>query len=72
MSYHARRGQPKGFSDMRDLALLLLTFPELKIESGLVSEALRQFGANEDIIAEWRNLVKEDIKAPSEEDEFDY
>ena len=26
-SYHSRRGQPKGFSDMRDLAMLLLKTP---------------------------------------------
>jgi len=33
ISLHSRRGQPKSGTDWRDLALLLLTFPELKIES---------------------------------------
>src|SRR6266516_7182433 len=34
--FHSRQGQPKGFSDMRDLAILFLTFPEMKTESGPV------------------------------------
>src|SRR6267142_325516 len=37
ISFHSRQGQPKGFSDMRDLAVLFLTFPEMKTESGVVS-----------------------------------
>jgi hypothetical protein len=36
IAYHTRRGQPKSGTDWRDLAMLLLTFPELKHESGLV------------------------------------
>ena len=38
ISYHARRGQPKAGTDWRDLAMLLLTFPELKQDEGSVSE----------------------------------
>ena len=34
IAYHARRGQPKAGTDWRDLAMLLLTFPELKKEKG--------------------------------------
>ena len=34
IAYHARRGQPKAGTDWRDLAMLLLTFPELKKEQG--------------------------------------
>ena len=34
VSYHSRRGNPKAFSDMRDLAMLFLAFPELKTEAG--------------------------------------
>ncbi len=40
IAYHARRGQPKAGTDWRDLAMLLLTFPELKKEQGAVSRAL--------------------------------
>ena len=71
MSYCARSGQPKAFSDMRDLAKMLLTFPELKIESGAVSEALSSFGAGEEVMKEWSDLVKQEIKPATDEDEFD-
>ena len=71
MSYHARRGQPKAFSDMRDLAILLLTFPELKTESGAIRDALNSFGAGEEVMKEWSDLVKQEIKPETDEDEFD-
>ena len=70
-SYHARRGQPKGFSDMRDLAVLFLTFPELKSESGPVLEALRSIGASEDVLHTWRELVAQEIRIPDDDSEFD-
>ena len=71
MSYCGRRGQPKAFSDMRDLAILLLTFPELKNESGAVREVLSELGASEEVMNEWSDLVKQEIKPATDEDEFD-
>jgi len=71
MSYHARRGKPKAGTDWRDLAMLFVTFPELKNESGAVSEALNSFGASEEVMNEWSDLVKQEIKAATDEDEFD-
>src|SRR5258706_6526256 len=47
ISYHSRHGQPKAGTDWRDLAMLLLTFPELKKEQGAVSEALRLLGTKD-------------------------
>jgi hypothetical protein len=70
-SYHARRGQPKGFSDMRDLAVLFLTFPELKTESGPVLSALRVLDANEDVIQTWRELIAQEIRVPDPDSEFE-
>jgi hypothetical protein len=70
-SYHARRGQPKGFSDMRDLAVLFLTFPELKTESGPVLTALRALNANEDVIQTWHELVAQEILVPDPDSEFE-
>ena len=70
-SYHARRGQPKGFSDMRDLAMLFLTFPELKTESGAVANALRGLGATAEEMNTWRELVAQQISPPQEDQEFD-
>jgi hypothetical protein len=70
VAYHSRRGQPKSGTDWRDLAMLILAFPELKSESGPVSEALRALKANEAVVNEWRALVAQVIRAPKDEDEF--
>ncbi len=69
-SYHARRGQPKAGTDWRDLAMLLLTFPELKKEHGAVSEALKSIGANEEAMETWNELVAQEIVEPEDDDEF--
>jgi hypothetical protein len=70
ISYSSRRGKPKSGTDWRDLAALLLTFPELKNESGAVSEILRSLGANEEVTNEWRDLVAQEIRLPDDDDEF--
>ncbi len=71
VSYYSRRGKPKAFSDMRDLAMLLLAFPDLKNELGPVDEALKSLGAREEVMNAWRNLVAEEISQPNDEDKFD-
>src|SRR5215813_5005878 len=71
LSYHSRRGQPKGYSDMRDLAVLLLTFPDLKVTLGAVLESLNAMGASEDEIKTWNELVEQEIRAPNDDEEFD-
>ena len=42
---HRRRGTPKSGTDQRDLAVLLLAFPELKASSGPVRDRLDAAGA---------------------------
>jgi len=71
ISYHGRRGQPKAGTDWRDLAMLLLTFPELKKEQGAVSEALISMDASEDVKTTWRELVAQEIVETDEDGEFD-
>jgi hypothetical protein len=71
IAYHSRSKQPKGFSDMRDLAMLFLTFPELKSESGVVNDALRRIGVSEKELDTWRELVSKEIEAPNDDQEFD-
>ena len=71
ISYNARRGNPKAGTDWRDLAMLLLTFPELKNESGAVSEKLRLLAASEEVMNEWRDLVSQKISFPEDDTEFD-
>ncbi len=70
ISYHQRRGKPKSGTDWRDLAMLLLTFPELKCESGPVTDLLQAAGVNTEILDVWRELVKQEIQAADEDDEF--
>jgi len=71
IAYHHRRGQPKSGSDWRDLASLLLTFPDLKSESGPVAERLRLAGAGPEVLAAWKDLVAQEILAEDEDGEFE-
>lgn len=71
LAYHARRGQPKSGTDWRDLAMLLLTFPELKKEEGAVSEGLKSIGASKEVTKTWRELVTQSLIEPNEEEYFD-
>lgn len=71
IAYHARRGQPKSGTDWRDLAMLLLTFPELKQENGAVSEALKSRGASEEVVKTWGELVAQEISESEDESEFE-
>lgn len=71
-AYHQRRDKPKAFTDRRDLAMLLLAFPDLKSDPGLVSERLKQEGADEGTFAAWREVVESKIEPQDEDSEFDY
>jgi nucleotidyltransferase AbiEii toxin of type IV toxin-antitoxin system len=70
ISYHRRLAQPKSFSDRRDIAMLLLQFPELKSEVGPVMDCLRGAGAEEQVLNAWRELVAQEIQPPDADDEF--
>ena len=71
IAYHARRGKPKAGTDWRDIAMLLLTFPELKSESGAVSDAMKRLGATAEEMMSWRDFVAQEILPPNDDDEFD-
>lgn len=70
ISYYQRRGKPKAGTDWRDLAMLLLKFPELKSNSSLVVDCLTASGANPAILAVWQEIVATEIKPEDDEDEF--
>src|SRR5712691_11120403 len=71
IAYHARRGQPKAGTDWRDLAMLLLTFPELKSEQGAVNQALKLIGSDEEAMKTWSELVAQELIEPDDAGEFD-
>jgi nucleotidyltransferase AbiEii toxin of type IV toxin-antitoxin system len=71
ISYQARRGQPKAGTDWRDLAMLLLTFPELKQEQGAVRKALKSVGVKDEVMQTWSELVAQEVIEPKDDDEFE-
>jgi hypothetical protein len=68
IAYTQRRGKPKAGTDWRDLAVLLLKFPELKKDEGPVAERLQAAGATEEAMTTWKELVAQEI-LPEDEDE---
>ena len=70
IAYHLRRGQPRSGTDWRDIAMLLLAFPNLKTEDGSVAERLRAENAGEEVMKLWKELVNQEIQTTDEEDEF--
>lgn len=72
ISYHSRRGKPKSGTDWRDLAVLLLQFPELKNETGAVSEILRRRGADKRILEVWREIVAQKLQIEDEDGDLNF
>jgi hypothetical protein len=50
--------------------MLLLAFPELKENDGLVAERLKAENASADAMNLWRELVAQEIQSADEDDEF--
>jgi len=67
VAYNRRRGRPKSGTDWRDLALLLLAFPELKRDPGPVGDRLRAAGADPAAFVAWRELVAQEILAEDDD-----
>lgn len=70
IAYHLRRGQPKSGTDWRDIAMLLLAFPDLNQERGLVLERLNAENAGEEILKLWQVLVNQEIQTTDDDGEF--
>jgi hypothetical protein len=67
----ARHNRPKAGTDWRDLAMLLLRFPELKSATGPVRDRLIARNAGEPVLRAWQELVAQEIRPEGEEEEFD-
>jgi hypothetical protein len=70
LSLSMRSAQPKGDTDRRDLKMLLLAFPQLKVEQGVVMDRLSAAGAGPAAVAEWAALVATSIESEDESDQF--
>jgi hypothetical protein len=70
IAYQHRQGRPKSGTDWRDLAMLLLTYPELWSSAGPVRQRLEAHGAKPAVLSAWETVVAQEILPESEEDEF--
>ena len=70
VALYQRRGKPKAGTDWRDIAMLLLTFPDLKVDLGPVNEELMTLNAAPEIFNAWRNLVQQPIQPVDDDDDF--
>lgn len=70
IAFEGRRGQPESGTDWRDLAMLLLAFPELKGHPGPVSNILEASSATPGVKEYWQGLVAEDIRRPTDDDDI--
>ncbi len=67
ISYHSRKGKPKAGTDWRDLAMLLLQFPELKKE---VTANLQAKNVSEDVLKTWFEIESQDIRFEDEDEDL--
>ena len=72
ISYYQRRGRPKSGTDWRDIAMLLLAFPELKRMTSPVTAHLQAAGVKPAIMAVWEEFVKQEIQPLEEDDEDEW
>ncbi|PSR18208.1 hypothetical protein C8255_08610 [filamentous cyanobacterium CCP3] len=70
IAFYQRRGKPKSGTDWRDIAMLLLAFPELKADAGPVTQQLVAANASSEILAVWHDLVHQTIQPVEEDDDF--
>ncbi len=67
VSYHSRRGKPKAGTNWRDLAVLLLRFPELKEK---VSEILQAKNVSEAVLETWAEIERQDFQIEGEDEDL--
>lgn len=72
ISFCQRRGKPKSGTDWRDIAMLLATFPELKSETGAVTDCLQLASADADTLKVWSELVAQDFEIETEDEDLDF
>ena len=69
VSFQSRYGKPKSWTDRRDLAVLLLRFPELKVK---VSETLKSQNVGEAVLKTWAEISSQDLQLEDEDEDLIY
>lgn len=67
ISFQSRYGKPKSWTDRRDLAVLLLRFPELKEK---VSEVLRAKNVGEAVLETWAEIARQDFQFEDDDEDL--
>jgi hypothetical protein len=70
IAYHHRRGKPKSGTDWRDVAMLLLAFPEFKTPTGDVFDRLHSLSDDPGVLKVWRDLVSQNIESPDDDEDW--
>ncbi|CAN5314753.1 hypothetical protein BH10ACI2_BH10ACI2_16740 [soil metagenome] len=70
VSFQARFGQAKSWSDRRDLTVLLNRFPDLKVLDGEVEKAIIRRNASVSVKKLWRELVLENFVIEDEDNDL--
>ncbi len=69
ISFQSRYGKPKSWTDRRDLAVLLLRFPELKEK---VSAALRAQNVGDAVLETWAEIEHQDFQFEGEDEDLTF
>ena len=69
ISFQSRYGKPKSWTDRRDIAVLLLRFPELKEK---VSLALQAKNVGEAVLKIWAEIASQDFQIEDEDEDLIY
>ncbi|MGI8467863.1 MAG: nucleotidyl transferase AbiEii/AbiGii toxin family protein [Pyrinomonadaceae bacterium] len=67
ISFQSRYGKPKSWTDRRDLAVLLLRFPELKEK---VLENLKSKNVGEAVLETWAEIASQDFQFEDEDEDL--
>ena len=67
ISFHSRKGKPKAGTDWRDLAVLLLQFPELKEK---VVGNLQTKNVGKAVLETWAEIARQDFQAENEDEDL--
>lgn len=69
ISFQSRYGKPKSWTDRRDLAVLLLQFPELKEK---VSAVLKAKNVGEAVLETWAEIERQDFQIEDEDEDLKF